>query len=282
MILLMASLPPLIWGSTYLVTTELLPPDKPMLAAVLRILPVGIIITCLTHFRPSREQLLKLIVLSFLSMSVFHWLLFVSAYKLPGGLAALLVASQPLVVMMLSLLLFSTQTAPHVVRGVLIGFSGVAMILIAPSNLAWNTTGILSALTAALSMSLSTLLIKRWKLDIPMLAFTGWQLLLGGSMLLPFAMVFEGLPTDIAPANIGGYFYLAFFGTLIPYFLWFNALRHLDPVVMSGFIFLSPLSAIALGYLVLDQALTFVQVAGAIAVFAGILICQNAPKIKQP
>ena len=60
-----------IWGSTYIVTTELLPPDRPFTAALLRTLPAGL-----------------LLVLAALNIGVFQALLFVAAYRLPGGVAA--------------------------------------------------------------------------------------------------------------------------------------------------------------------------------------------------
>lgn len=277
MVLLMAALPPAIWGSTYLVTTELLPPDKPLMAAVLRILPVGLVITLMTRYRPDRSQWGKLLVVSLLCMSLLHWPLFVAAYRLPGGLAALLVASQPLLIMIMGWLLFGTRTPLHVAIGVFIGLGGVAMILIAPSRLAWDTVGIAAALLAACSMALGILLVKRWQLAIPTLAFTGWQLLLGGLILLPFALAFELPFQQLETNHLGGYFYLAVIGTLLPYFLWYRALRHLEPVLITAFLFFSPISAMLLGYLVLDQALTLPQIAGAIAVFAGILISHYQP-----
>jgi probable blue pigment (indigoidine) exporter len=195
-VLLMAALPPAIWGSTYLVTTELLPPDRPLTAAVLRLLPVGLLMVLLTRHWPTRDQWLRLIVLSALCMSGLHALLFVSAYRLPGGLAALLVCAQPLIVLLLGWLLFRQHTSLRVSLAAVIGFAGVAMVLASPSVLRWDVLGVLAALLAAASMGLGTLLVKRWGLQMPLLAFTGWQLLLGGLLLLPLALMFE-LPLPV-------------------------------------------------------------------------------------
>lgn len=269
---LVAMLPPMLWGSTYLVTTELLPPDKPLMAAVLRILPIGIIVTLITRYRPTREQWPKLFVVSLLVMSLLHWPLFVSAYRLPGGLAALLVASQPLLVVVIGFVLFRTRITLRVGVGIAIGIAGVVMVLIVPSELEWDTIGIIAAFTAAACMSMGTLLTKRWQMDIPVLAFTGWQLLIGGAILLPFALIFELPLSGLEASHIGGYLYLALIGTLFPYFLWLSALRYLEPVIISTLILLSPLSAMVLGYVVLDQALTNFQLFGAATVLTGILI----------
>ncbi|MEQ8690596.1 MAG: EamA family transporter [Pseudomonadales bacterium] len=271
-----AIVPPLLWGSTYLVTTELLPVDKPLTAAMLRILPVGLLITLLTRQLPERAHWPKLVVISLLSMSIFHWALFVSAYRLPGGLAALLVTSQPLLVAILGYVFFGSNVTLKVAAGIIVGLGGVALVLSAPSELAWDSIGILAAFSAALSMSLGTLLIKRWQLPIPVLAFTGWQLTIGGLALLPAVLFFEMPLGPLEAQHLGGYFYLAILGTLIPYLLWFSALRYLDPVLISTLILLSPLSAMVLGYIVLGQTLTTMQLVGAAAILTGIVV-SNVP-----
>ncbi|MCO5785803.1 EamA family transporter [Pseudomonas sp. G11-1] len=270
----MAALPPLVWGSTYLVTTEWLPPDRPLTAAVLRILPIGLLMVLITRYIPSRDDWLRLVVVSALCMSLLHWPLFVSAYRLPGGLAALLICTQPLLVVGFGWLLFRQRTGLQMILGVLLGLLGVAMVLVSPSRLVWDGIGVLAATVAAFSMALGTLLVKRWQLPIPLLAFTGWQLLLGGLLLLPFMLWFEGLPPSLSSGEVGGYLYLALLGTGAPYLLWFRALRGLDPVFLSILLLLSPLSALALGYWFLDQGLTGWQWAGAACVFAGIILSQ--------
>lgn len=270
----MAALPPLVWGSTYLVTTEWLPPDRPLTAAVLRILPIGLLMVLLTRHLPSRRDWLRLMVVSMLCMSLLHWPLFVSAYRLPGGLAALLICTQPLLVVGFGWLLFRQRTSMQMIWGVLLGLMGVAMVLISPSRLVWDGIGVLAAMVAAFCMALGTLLVKRWQMPIPLLAFTGWQLLLGGLLLLPLMLWLEGLPPPLSSGELGGYLYLAVLGTGVPYLLWFRALRGLDPVFISILLLLSPLSALVLGYWFLDQGLTGWQWAGACCVFAGIVLSQ--------
>ena len=271
---IMAALPPTVWGSTYLVTTEWLPADRPLTAAVLRILPVGLLMVLLTRYRPQRAEWPRLLLISMLCMSLLHWPLFVSAYRLPGGLAALLICTQPLLVVIFAWLLFRQRTARQTVLGVLLGLAGVALVLVSPSRLVWDGVGIFAATVAAVSMALGTLLIKRWQMPIPLLAFTGWQLLLGGLLLLPLMLWQEGLPPALQAGELGGYLYLAVLGTGLPYLLWFRALRGLDPVFMSILLLLSPLSALALGYWFLGQGLSVWQWLGAGCVFAGIVLSQ--------
>lgn len=96
---LVTGLAPAIWGSTYIVTTELLPPDRPFTAALLRVLPAGILLTLYAWSLPRRSDWRRLALLSALNIGFFQALLFVAAYSLPGGLAAVVGAIQPLLMM---------------------------------------------------------------------------------------------------------------------------------------------------------------------------------------
>lgn len=96
---LITALAPAIWGSTYIVTTEILPPDRPFTAALLRALPAGLLLVLYSRYLPRRSEWPRLLVLAALNIGFFQALLFVAAYRLPGGLAAVVGAIQPLLVM---------------------------------------------------------------------------------------------------------------------------------------------------------------------------------------
>src|SRR5690606_20195052 len=82
------ALAPTAWGTTYLVTSELLPPGHPMFAALSRALPAGLLALVLTRRLPSGSWWWKSMVLGALNIGVFFTLLFVTAERLPGGIAA--------------------------------------------------------------------------------------------------------------------------------------------------------------------------------------------------
>lgn len=100
--LFLTALAPAIWGSTYIVTSQFLPPDRPFIAALLRVLPAGIALLIWSRRFPLRAEWWKLIVTGILNIGAFQALLFIAAYRLPGGLAAVIGAIQPLLVMLLA------------------------------------------------------------------------------------------------------------------------------------------------------------------------------------
>jgi len=107
--ILTTALAPLIWGSTYLVTTEFLPPDRPFTAALIRVLPAGLLLLAWTRRIPKREEWETVVLLGFLNIGFFQAMLFVAAYRLPGGLAAVLSSTQTLMVLVFTWLIGKTM-----------------------------------------------------------------------------------------------------------------------------------------------------------------------------
>ena len=101
-LILTTAIAPALWGTTYLVTTELLPPERPLLAAVVRALPAGLLLVAITRRLPQGIWWWRAFVLGALNIGAFFALLFVAAYRLPGGVAATVGALQPLLVAVLS------------------------------------------------------------------------------------------------------------------------------------------------------------------------------------
>ena len=121
--LLLTALAPAIWGTTYIVTSQFLPPDRPFIAALLRVLPAGIALLIWCRRFPLRNEWWKLIVTGILNIGAFQALLFIAAYRLPGGLAAVIGAIQPLLVMMLAM---GTHIPQPVIR-ILAGASTIVL-----------------------------------------------------------------------------------------------------------------------------------------------------------
>ncbi|MGB7481096.1 MAG: EamA family transporter, partial [Burkholderiaceae bacterium] len=96
--LLTTAAAPAIWGTTYLVTTELLPPGVPLTVATWRALPAGLLLLAFVRRLPHGVWWARALLLGALNISLFQTLLFISAYRLPGGVAATLGALQPLLV----------------------------------------------------------------------------------------------------------------------------------------------------------------------------------------
>ena len=265
---------PLVWGTTYLVTTEMLPPGRPILAALLRSLPAGVALAAATRQRPVGGWWVKASVLGVLNIGGFFALLFVAAYRLPGGVAAMLGAVQPLVAAVLAAVLIRERLTLLAIFSGVLGMVGVGLlVLTAEARL--DTVGILAGLGGALSMALGVVLTKHWGRPVGLLAFTSWQLMAGGAFLLVLVLVLEGLPDGLTAMNVAGFLWLGGVGTALAYALWFRGIELLPVARVSMLGLLSPVVAAVAGWVVLEQTLGGGQLPGMALVLIAVWFGQS-------
>ncbi|NJP53286.1 EamA family transporter [Streptomyces sp. SBST2-5] len=254
---------PVSWGTTYAVTTEFLPADRPLFTGLMRALPAGLLLLALARVLPRGAWWWKAAVLGALNIGAFFPLLFLAAYRLPGGLAAVVSSTGPLLVVALSaLLLRERPTVRSVLTGIVAAF-GVSLVVLKATG-ALDAVGVLAALASTASMSTGTVLTQRWGRPegAGPLALAGWQLTAGGLVIAPVALLVEGAPPALDAPAAGGYLYLALANTALAYWLWFRGIGRLTATQVSFLVPLSPLTAAVLGWAALGESLTPVQVAG--------------------
>ncbi|MCU7374224.1 EamA family transporter [Paucibacter sp. O1-1] len=271
----LTALAPVIWGSTYIVTTELLPPDRPFTAALIRSLPAGLLLVLYARRLPARGDWGRLLVLAALNLGFFQAMLFIAAYRLPGGLAAVIGAIQPLLVIGMSWAVDRRRPPSLAIGAGVTGVLGMAALLLSPGAV-WDPVGVAAALAGAVSMAAGTYLARRWQTGMPVLALTGWQLLIAGLMLLPLAWSVDAPLPALGMGQVLGYAYLSLAGALLAYALWFRGIARLSPVAVSSLGLLSPLTAVLLGWLLLDQAMGGLSLLGLLVVLGSVLAMQLA------
>ncbi|WP_272520956.1 EamA family transporter [Providencia sp. PROV202] len=276
-VLFLTALAPIVWGSTYLVTTEMLPAGMPLTLAMLRALPAGLLLLLFLRKLPQGIWWGRVFILGILNFSLFWWLLFISAYRLPGGVAATVGAIQPLIVLFLSRWLLSSPLSSISIFAALSGIFGVAILLLTPSA-ALDLTGIIAGLAGAFSMAAGTVLSRRWQPPVSALTFTSWQLTAGGLVLLPFALLLEPALPSLSLLNIAGLSYLTLVGGALTYALWFRGLAILGPSSVASLGFLSPMSAVILGWMWLDQQLSPLQFLGMLVILLSVWGSQKAER----
>jgi probable blue pigment (indigoidine) exporter len=272
--ILLTSLAPISWGTTYAVATEFLPPSHPLLVASLRSLPIGILLTIGLRKLPKGIWWWRILILGSLNIGLFQALLFVAAYRLPGGVAATAGAIQPLLVVMFSWLILSEKPSKLSILAAIAGFVGVGLMVISPSA-HLDSIGIIAALAGAATMGLGTVLVKRWKRPVSLIVFTAWQLAVGGIVLLPIALVIEGPFTHLSRTNLWGFIYLGVIGTGLAYTLWFRGIDKLKATSVSYLGLMSPVVATIIGYVFLQETFTSVQLIGVAIVLTSVLIGQR-------
>lgn len=275
--LCLTALAPIIWGSSYIVTTEMLPDGFPLTVALLRALPAGLILLLVVRQLPPAGWRTRVFILGALNFAVFWSMLFVAAYRLPGGVAATLGAIQPLLVLFLARFALGSGITILGVIAAISGLIGVAMLVLGPTS-SLDPIGIAAALFGAASMAAGTVMTRKWQPPVSPLTFTAWQLTAGGLLLIPVALIIEpGFPMP-TPVNLVGLVWLGLIGAALTYFLWFRGIARLGPTTVTSFGFLSPTSAVLLGWVILGEALSPLQMTGVIVVLVSIWLGQRAAR----
>lgn len=270
---MLTALAPIIWGSTYIVTSQILPPNQPFTAAFIRVLPAGVLLVMFARQMPARQDWWRLLVLGVLNIGAFQALLFIAAYRLPGALAAVLGAVQPLLVMVLVWAVDGRSPAKITLYSAVAGVFGMAVLLLSPQTV-FEPVGIAAALLGAACMAAGVWLTHRWQLNLPVLALTGWQLLIGGLMLAPAVWLIDPPLPALSLFQLLAYVYLSLAGALLAYVLWFRGITRLPSVAAASLGLLSPLTAVVLGWVLLSQSMRNSALVGLVIVLASVLVVQ--------
>lgn len=276
---LLTAIAPMSWGTTYLVTTELLPAGHPMFAGLLRSLPAGLIALALARSLPRGAWWAKSFVLGTLNIGAFFPLLFLAAERLPGGAAAAVAGVQPLLTLGLGALVLRDRIRPLTAVAAVSGAVGVALVVLGPAA-RLDAVGIVAAVGGVSCTALGIILTQRWgrPAGVGSVGYAGWQLAAGGLVLLPCTLLAEGVPDVIDARAALGYLWLGTVGGLLAYVLWFRGIQRL-PVIVPGLLaLLSPVVATALGVAVAGEGFTAVQAAGMAIVLASLVGGQIAAR----
>jgi probable blue pigment (indigoidine) exporter len=245
----------------------------------MRALPVGLLILLFVRRLPQGIWWRRAFVLGTLNFGLFFPLLFTAAYRLPGGVASTVGAVQPFVVAILAYAVIKEPITRRKILAAAAGALGVGMVVMSPAA-RFDAVGIAAAFAGTFSMATATVMTKRWGQPVSPLVFTAWQLVAGGIVLAPLALLIEGAPPELSSSSISGYLYLGLAGTGLTYVIWLRGVKRLNASTVTFLTLLSPVSAMTIDFLILDRALTFVQILGAFLVLVAIAAAQMTSRNK--
>lgn len=268
---------PMMWGTTYAVTTQLVPEGRPLLAATVRALAAGLVLLAFTRRLPTGQWWWRSAILGALNIGGFFALLFIAASRLPGGLAAVLASCQPVLVLALAPAMLGQAVRRTQLLYALLGVGGIALLVLRAADNP-DLLGMLAALGAAGSSALGLVLTRWWQPSVGVWTMTAWQLSAGGVLLVPILLSIEGLPHQLTFHAVAGFAWLIGPSTIGGYYLWFAGLTRLPAAAVSALGMLSLITAGALGWIWLHQSLNPVQLAGAAITLGSLLLLQGRPR----
>jgi probable blue pigment (indigoidine) exporter len=262
---LIAVLAPISWGTTYVTITELLPAGRPLLVAAMRVAPAAVVLLAagllVSWWRPRGADLWRTAALGACNFGVFFPLLVVAVYRLPGGVAAAAGGLQPLLVAGLTWAVAGTRPRRLDLVVGCVAVLGVALVVVRPGA-GLDPVGVLAAVGANVSFALGVVLTKRFPAPPNRLAATEWQMLAGAVVLVPLAAAVEGAPPPVTAESLAGFAYLGLVATALAFVVWLDGVRRL-PVPAPPLLGLAaPVTGAAVGWALLDEALSPLQLVG--------------------
>jgi drug/metabolite transporter (DMT)-like permease len=274
----------IIWGSTYLAIAVAGDTIAPLLAVSTRFVFAGSIMAAIVLWRGGslrigRRQLGWCIVIGCLLPGA-NAVLFFAEQEIPTGIASLIIASVPLLVVLLRLV-SGEKLRGATLAGVGVGFIGVA-ILLRPSGAAtWLGAGL--CLLSAVMWSVGSFAAARVSMPADPFTSTTYEMLAGGLIMLPFALA----TTDSFSPSTGSivaWIYLVAIGSVVGYSAYTWLLHHAPLGTVSTYAYVNPVVAIILGVLFRDESLTVQILVGAAIVVASVAVVvrQEPPAATQP
>jgi drug/metabolite transporter (DMT)-like permease len=280
----------LVWGSTYLAIAIAVQTLPPLFYSGVRFASAGLILAAWLAFRGvdlrvSRQELAGAAIVGTLLLALANGLVNVAERTVPSGVAALIVASIPLWIVV-----YRMVAGEHIGRdllaGVFLGLVGVA-ILVVPGGLngTIDPLGAILLFIATLSWALGTFLSPRLATPRNALVSTAYQMLAAGVVLMVVAVA-KGEIAHIDPSTFSlrsllAFGYLVLFGSLVAFSAYTWLLQNASVSLVSTYAFVNPVVAVVLGALILGESVTTNVLIGAaviVVAVAFIIFRQNAAR----
>ena len=280
----------LVWGSTYLAIAIAVQTLPPLFYSGIRFGLAGLILTAWlairgVDLRVSWRELGGAAAVGTLMLAIANGLVNVAERTVPSGVAALIVASIPLWIVVYRMVA-RERVGRDLLAGVFLGLVGVG-VLVVPGGLngTIDPLGAIVLFIATLSWALGTFLSPRLATPRNALVSTAYQMLAGGVVLIVVGAVSGEIahvdPSTFSLRSLLALAYLVSFGSLLAFTAYTWLLRNAPVSLVSTYAFVNPVVAVVLGALVLGEAITTNVLIGAaviVVAVAFIVFRQNAAR----
>lgn len=275
----------LIFGTTFLaIKVGIDAAAPPFFSAGVRFLAAGLILFLWMVWRKKasfalllrKEMLFTGIGLTFGTFSTLYW----AEQYVSSGIAAVLSATGPLMILILQMLIFHQKASGVSLLGILLGFTGVILLVLPSLTVSvglWWGIGCVAILIGEIFYSSGTLYSKKVIQSFPKespIALNAAQMIYGGVLLLLLSCFTEQVHSEVlvSPAAIGSLLYLIVVGSMVGHSLFYWLIAKTNPIFPATWLYVSPLIALTIGVLFYGETINWVTVLGGITVISGTII----------
>ncbi len=270
----------LIWGSTWLATRIGLNSFSPLFAAGWRFLLASLFIYVLMKIKKISFPRDSFAIKFYFILGIFSYVIpfgldFWAQQFIPSGLASVLFGTFPFFVIIFSkIFLKDEQVGLDKTIGVILGFLGTYLIFAANLHIKLNQYkwGMVAVLFSAIVQGGIAVFVKLKGKRLNPLSMNFLPMLIAGILLIALSALFEsGRTQSFDGQAVFAILYLAFFGSVVTFTVYYWLMKKINVVILSLTAFITPIIALILGYLILNELLTEQAIIGSGLVLVGIL-----------
>jgi drug/metabolite transporter (DMT)-like permease len=278
-----------VWGSTYLAIRYAVETIPPLVTAGIRhTIAGGILLTwaCARGFRPRREHWVAGAIVGALFFLIGHGSLHWAEQHVASGLAALLIATEPMFILVLAWASGQQKISRLSALGLAFGAVGVAILTGAEvSRGDLSLLGLAAVLLGSLSWAAGVVISPKLKLPTDALARTAVPLVCGAVMLLATAGAtgeFRALHwSAISTRSALGLAYLIVFGSIVAFTAYTWLLQRCPPTLVATHTYANPVVAVLLGWLLASEPLSLRLVFASIAILGAIVLIRRGEGVSE-
>lgn len=272
-----------LWASASVATKFGIQSADPLVLANIRFMIAGGLMLFYAHgLRGNHNPLPRgiewrqLTIFALLNTTIYLGAFVLAMQGISAGIGSLSTATNPLFITLLSAIWLRRPLKMNEGAGILLGLVGVGVATYPLLQNSFATVeGLLILLVGMISVSAATVYYARITWHLPNVVINGWQVMLGGLVLLPFTLLFA----DLGHTQFDLRFWSSVFWLIIPVSvaalqLWFYLVR-LDAVRASLWLFLCPIFGFAYSAWFMGEPITVYTVVGTVLVIAGLYLARK-------
>lgn len=276
----------LVWGSTYLAIRYAVETIPPLVTAGVRHSIAGAIMlawACARGFRPTREHWISGFALGALFFLIGHGSLHWAEQYVGSGLAALLIATEPMFILALAWSMGQQKISRLSALGLGLGVAGVAMLTGVELTVKGSSLlGLLAVLLGSLSWSVGVVISPKLKLPSDALGRTALPTICGAAMLLAAAGATGEFHAthwaSISLKSIFGLGYLITFGSIVAFTAYIWLLQRCPPALVATHTYANPVVAVFLGWLLASEPLSMRAALASAAILGAIVLIRKGER----
>tara|TARA_Y100000814_G_scaffold179343_1_gene131006 strand:- start:92 stop:958 length:867 start_codon:yes stop_codon:yes gene_type:complete len=273
----------IIWSSAFTSARIIVLYSSPLAALSIRFFISGLIGVFIAlalgqSFKLTKSQWRATFVFGLCQNALYLGLNFVAMQSIEASLAAIIASTMPLMVAFAGWLFVSERLSSSGVLGLVLGFSGVTIIMWARLNHGVDIFGLVLCVIGALALTVATLTLKDASSGGNIMMIVGLQMLVGSAVLAVFCLLFENIHFSLNSSFVLAFAYTTIFPGLVATVVWFKLVNHIGAVKAATYHFLNPFFGVVIAWLFLSETISYMDAVGVIVITVGIYMVQTSKR----